>query len=176
VPPSCSTRPRGGGAGGGQAGARGPAGDGAGAAGVRQGALGAGGIRHRGLAGVAVDAHTADPHYSPPPEGGALAGHNSLLLLDFSARLAPAGIYGDLTRVYFLGESVPAEIQRIAGYVFQARDAAVQLLRQRAEFSKLPSGAEVDAAARNVIANAGYGERFLHRTGHSIDHHGHATA
>jgi len=126
-----------------------------------------------GWPGVAVDAHTADPHYSPPPEGGALAGHNSLLLLDFSARLAPAGIYGDLTRVYFLGESVPAEIQRIAGYVFQARDAAVQLLRQRAEFSKLPSGAEVDAAARNVIANAGYGERFLHRTGHSIDHHGH---
>src|SRR5438874_2155286 len=126
-----------------------------------------------GWPGVAVDAHTADPHYSPPPEGGALAGRNSLLLLDFSARLAPAGIYGDLTRVYFLGESVPAEIQRIAGYVFQARDAAVQLLRQRAEFGKLPSGAEVDASARNVIANAGYGERFLHRTGHSIDHQGH---
>ena len=126
-----------------------------------------------GWPGVAVDAHTADPHYSPPPEGGAVAGRNSLLLLDFSARLAPAGIYGDLTRVYFLGESVPAEIQRIAGYVFQARDAAVQLLRQRAGFGKLPSGAEVDASARNVIANAGYGERFLHRTGHSIDHHGH---
>jgi len=126
-----------------------------------------------GWPGVAVDAHTADPHYSPPPEGGALAGRNSLLLLDFSARLVPAGIYGDLTRVYFLGESVPAEIQRIAAYVFQARDAAVQLLRQRAGFGKLPSGAEVDAAARNVIANAGYGERFLHRTGHSIDHHGH---
>ena len=126
-----------------------------------------------GWPGVAVDAHTADPHYSPPPEGGAVAGRNSLLLLDFSARLSPAGIYGDLTRVYFLGESVPAEIQRIAGYVFQARDAAVQLLRQRAEFGKLPSGAEVDAAARNLIANAGYAERFLHRTGHSIDHHGH---
>jgi Xaa-Pro dipeptidase len=126
-----------------------------------------------GWPGVAVDAHTADPHHSPPPEGGAVAGRNSLLLLDFSARLAPAGIYGDLTRVYFLGESVPAEIQRIAGYVFQARDAAVQLLRQRADFGKLPTGAEVDAAARNVIANAGYGERFLHRTGHSIDHHGH---
>ena len=121
-----------------------------------------------GWPGVAVDAHTADPHYSPPPEGGALAGRNSLLLLDFSARLVPAGIYGDLTRVYFLGESVPAEIQRIAGYVFQARDAAVQLLRQRAEFGKLPSGAEVDAAARNLIANAGYADAFVHRTGHSI--------
>jgi len=123
--------------------------------------------------GVAVDAHTADPHYSPPPSGGAVAGRGSLLLLDFSARLSPDGIYGDLTRVYFLGESVPEEIQRIATYVFQARDAAVQLLRQRAEIGKLPTGAEVDTAARNVIAKAGYGERFLHRTGHSIDHQGH---
>jgi Xaa-Pro aminopeptidase len=123
--------------------------------------------------GVAVDAHTADPHYSPPESGGTVAGHNSLLLLDFSARLAPGGIYADLTRVYFLGESVPEEIQRIAALVFQARDAAVALLRQRAEFGHLPTGAEVDAAARDVIAKAGYGDRFLHRTGHSIDHHGH---
>ncbi|OLD09632.1 MAG: hypothetical protein AUI90_03650 [Deltaproteobacteria bacterium 13_1_40CM_3_69_14] len=131
------------------------------------------GFETEGWPGVAVDAHTADPHYSPLAEGGTVAGRNSLLLLDFSARLAPAGIYGDLTRVYFLGESVPEEIQRIAGHVFQARDAALQLLRQRAEFAKLPSGAEVDAAARNVIAKAGFGDRFLHRTGHSIDHHGH---
>jgi Xaa-Pro aminopeptidase len=123
--------------------------------------------------GVAADAHTADPHYSPTPGGGSVVGRNSLLLLDFSARLAPAGIYADLTRVYFLGESVPEEIQRIAAQVFQARDAAVRLLRQRAEIGKLPTGAEVDAAARDPIAKAGFGDRFLHRTGHSIDHHGH---
>jgi Xaa-Pro aminopeptidase len=122
---------------------------------------------------VAVDAHTADPHYSAPAQGGAVAGRGSLLLLDFAAKLAPDGIWADLTRVYFLGESVPEEIQRVAGYVFQARDAAVQLLRQRAEFGRLPTGAEVDAAARGVIEKAGYGLSFLHRTGHSIDHHGH---
>jgi Xaa-Pro aminopeptidase len=131
------------------------------------------GIDPQSWPGLAVDAHTADPHYSPPETGGAVASRGSLLLLDFSARLAPDGIYADLTRVYFLGESVPEEIQRIASYVFQARDAAVQLLRQRAEFRKLPTGAEVDAAARNLIAKAGYADRFLHRTGHSIDHHGH---
>jgi Xaa-Pro dipeptidase len=123
--------------------------------------------------GVAADAHTADPHYSPPPSGSSVVGRNSLLLLDFSARLAPAGIYADLTRVYFLGETIPEEIQRIAAQVFQARDAAVRLLRERAEIGKLPTGAEVDAAARDPIAKAGYGDRFLHRTGHSIDHHGH---
>ncbi len=131
------------------------------------------GFDPEGWPGVAVDAHTADPHYSPPREGGAVAGRGSLLLLDFAARLAPAGIWADLTRVYFLGETVPEEIQRIAGYVFQARDAALQLLRQRAEFGRLPTGAEVDTAARSVIEKAGYGEQFLHRTGHSIDHAGH---
>jgi len=126
-----------------------------------------------GWPGVAVDAHTADPHYAPPDTGGSVAAKGSLLLLDFAARLGPAGIYADLTRVYFLGEAVPEEIQRVAGYVFQARDAAVQLLRLRADLGKLPTGAEMDTAARNVIAKAGYGDRFLHRTGHSIDHHGH---
>ncbi len=131
------------------------------------------GFDPEGWPGVAADAHSADPHYSPPPEGGAVVGRGSLLLLDFSARLAPAGIYADLTRVYFLGENVPEEIQRMGHYVFEARDAAVQLLRQRADFGKLPTGAEVDAAARGVIAKAGFAERFLHRTGHSIDHHGH---
>jgi len=131
------------------------------------------GIEPQSWPGVAVDAHTADPHYSAPASGGAVAGRGSLLLLDFVSRLPPDGIYADLTRVYFLGESVPEEIQRIASYVFQARDAAVQFLRQRAEFRKLPTGAEMDAAARNVIAKAGYADRFLHRTGHSIDHHGH---
>jgi len=131
------------------------------------------GIDPESWPGVAVDAHTADPHYSAPASGGAVAGRGSLLLLDFVSRLPPDGIYADLTRVYFLGESVPEEIQRTASYVFQARDAAVQLLRQRAEFRKLPTGAEMDAAARNVIAKAGYADRFLHRTGHSIDHHGH---
>jgi Xaa-Pro aminopeptidase len=131
------------------------------------------GFDAEGWPGVAVDAHTADPHYSAPPSGGAVAGRGSLLLLDFSTHLAPDGIYADLTRVYFLGESVPEEIQRIAGYVFQARDASVQLLRQRADLGKLPTGAELDTAARNVIVKAGYGDRFLHRTGHSIDHHGH---
>ena len=131
------------------------------------------GFETGGWPGVAVDAHTADPHYSPPESGGAVARRGSLLLLDFAARLAPAGIYADLTRVYFLDDKVPEEIQRIASYVFQARDAAVLLLRQRAELGKLPTGAEMDAAARGVIAKAGFADRFLHRTGHSIDHHGH---
>jgi Xaa-Pro aminopeptidase len=47
------------------------------------------------------------------------------------------------------------------------------LVKQRAEGGKLPTGAEVDAAARAVIAKAGYGDQFLHRTGHNIGLQGH---
>jgi Xaa-Pro dipeptidase len=53
-----------------------------------------------GRPGVAVDAHSANPHYTPPETGSAVAGPNSFLLLDYAARLSPNGIYGDLTRVY----------------------------------------------------------------------------
>jgi Xaa-Pro aminopeptidase len=126
-----------------------------------------------GRPGVAVDAHSADPHYSAPETGSAVAGPGSFLLLDFSSRLGPRGAYGDLTRVYFLGDQVPSEIARVAAIVFAARDAALRLVQERAAAGKLPTGAEVDAAARSVIAKAGYADQFLHRTGHSIDRRGH---
>jgi len=117
---------------------------------------------------VAVDAHSADPH-SQAEDG--VAGRNSLVLLDFTGRAGsgPHAIQGDLTRVYFLGERVPDEIQRVATVVFQARDAALGLLRQRWTAGKPVTGADVDHAAREVIDRAGFGEQVLHRTGHSID-------
>jgi Xaa-Pro aminopeptidase len=116
---------------------------------------------------VAVDAHAADPH-STASDG--VAGRNSLLLLDFTGRIdsGPHAIQGDLTRVYFLGERTPDEIARIARVVFAARDAALDLLRQRLEARRPVTGAEVDDAARSVIARAGQAEAFVHRTGHSI--------
>jgi Xaa-Pro dipeptidase len=126
-----------------------------------------------GRPGVAVDAHSADPHYSAPASGSALAGKNSILLLDFAARLGPGAIYADLTRVYYLGESTPAEVQRIAAVVFQARDAALALIQKRYVQGAPITGAEVDDAARKVIAAAGFGERFIHRTGHNIGVRGH---
>ncbi len=139
---------------------------------ARQAAVG---LTSEGRAIVAVDAHSALPHYSPPETGSALAGKNSVLLIDAVAKLPndPRAIPADLTRVYFLGERVPDEVARVAAVVFKARDAAVELLRFRAEWSKPVTGAEVDHAARKVVTDAGQGERFLHRTGHSIGVHGH---
>ena len=122
--------------------------------------------------GVAVDAHSADPH-SRATDG--VAGQNSLLLLDFAARLGsgPHDIYADLTRVYFLGDRTPDEMARVAASVFQARDAAIAFLEQRVGVGKPPTGAEVDDVARAVIDKAGHGQHFMHRTGHSLGTRGH---
>jgi Xaa-Pro aminopeptidase len=116
---------------------------------------------------VAIDAHSADPH-SEALDGA--VGRNSLLLLDFTGRngSGPHAIQADLTRVYFLGERVPDEIQRVAGIVFAARDGALELLRQRWSAGRPVTGADVDQAARAIIDRQGFGEKFLHRTGHSI--------
>ncbi|HEU4722728.1 MAG TPA: M24 family metallopeptidase, partial [Gemmatimonadaceae bacterium] len=53
--------------------------------------------------------------------------------------------------------------------VRDARDAAILLVQRAAESGRSLRGAEVDDAAREVIVARGFGERFIHRTGHSID-------
>jgi Xaa-Pro dipeptidase len=53
--------------------------------------------------------------------------------------------------------------------VRDARDAAIALLRERIGARKPVRGGEVDDAARAVITTRGFGEFFIHRTGHSID-------
>jgi Xaa-Pro aminopeptidase len=59
-------------------------------------------------------------------------------------------------------------VRRVWTTVRDARDAAVTRLRER--WGKGPvTGAELDDATRGVIRAAGYGEQFVHRTGHSID-------
>jgi Xaa-Pro aminopeptidase len=53
--------------------------------------------------------------------------------------------------------------------VRDARDAALDLLRGRLAAGEPVTGAEADRAARGVIAAAGYADRIVSRTGHSID-------
>ena len=74
----------------------------------------------------------------------------------------PEGYFSDCTRTYSLGE--PADTDADAGYaVLQAaQDAAVGAVAPGI------TAEQVDAAARVPITSAGFGERFIHRTGHGI--------
>jgi len=117
---------------------------------------------------VGVDGHAADPHYEPTPETSATIREGQLLLIDLWAKeKAPESIYGDIT---WCGVCAPAPTDRqqeIWTIVRDARDAGIELVRTRWPGTPI-HGYEVDDAVREVIRKAGYGEAFIHRTGHSI--------
>jgi Xaa-Pro aminopeptidase len=63
---------------------------------------------------------------------------------------------------------IPAHQQEIFALVRQARDAGVDFIRQRLAAGATVQGSQADDAVRQVIARAGYGRFFVHRTGHNI--------
>lgn len=116
---------------------------------------------------VAAGAHSADPHYTPGPEGSATIRPGDFVLIDLWAK-EPRGVYADITWTGFMGAQVPERYRTIFEIVRHARDAAVAFVEDRVGRGRAFAGHEVDAAARAVITDAGYGDRFIHRTGHSI--------
>jgi Xaa-Pro aminopeptidase len=117
---------------------------------------------------VGVNAHSADPHYQPSAQGSAPIRRGDFLLIDLWAKeRAPRSVYADITWVASCGEAPTARQQEVFAAVARARDAAFELVASRYPRQEV-RGFEVDRAARDTIEAAGYGERFIHRTGHSI--------
>lgn len=118
---------------------------------------------------AAANRHSADPHYGPPPVGSAEIRQDDLILIDLWAKRATAGsVYADITWTAFVGRNVPARHRQIFELVRNGRDAALNFVRAQVASGHRPFGWEVDETCRRVIAAGGYGEQFLHRTGHSI--------
>jgi Xaa-Pro dipeptidase len=118
---------------------------------------------------VAVNAHSGDPHYEPVAGRDAPIAKGDFLLIDLWAKLdKPRAVYSDLTRVGYVGASVPTKYETIFAVVAQARDAAISCVRDAYAAGRALHGWEVDAAGRRVIDAAGYGAQFIHRIGHNI--------
>lgn len=118
---------------------------------------------------VGVNAHSADPHYQPGPDRSSPIRQGDFLLIDLWAKeKAPGSIFADITWCGVCAASPSDRQGQIFDIVARARDAAFELVRTHYP-QRTVHGFEVDDAARNVIREAGYGERFIHRTGHSID-------
>ena len=116
---------------------------------------------------VAIGPNAANPHYEPTAESSAAIKRGDILLIDLWAR-EKNGVFADQTWMGSLG--APSERDKTIWLaVRDARDAAISLLRERLGAHKPVLGGEVDDAARSVITNRGFGEYFVHRTGHSID-------
>ena len=90
-----------------------------------------------------------------------------MLLIDLWAT-EPGGVYADQTWMAFIGTPT-ARAQEVWTAVRDARDAAIRLVQSASANGRTLRGADVDDAAREVIVARGFGERFIHRTGHSID-------
>jgi Xaa-Pro aminopeptidase len=118
---------------------------------------------------VAANAHSGDPHFETSPENDVPIRQGDFVLIDLWGKLdQPRAVYSDLTRVGFVGREVPEKYEQIFQIVAAARDAAIALVEHRFAANQPLRGWEVDQAARDVIEKAGYGDCFIHRTGHSI--------
>ncbi|MDB4968681.1 MAG: peptidase [Myxococcales bacterium] len=119
---------------------------------------------------VAAGAHSADPRYVPTPERSERIAAGDVVLLTLAARARSAdAIYADQTWVGYVGDRVPDEAAHLFAIVRDVRQRVQALIVERAT-RKLPlRGFEIDDAARAVAVKAGFGDRYLMRTGHSLD-------
>jgi Xaa-Pro dipeptidase len=118
---------------------------------------------------VAVQPNNGNPHYEPKAGASRPIRAGDLLLLDIWAKMnRPGSVYYDITWVGYLGERVPDSYAKIFRIVKNARNAAIELVKNAVAKKKPVHGWEVDNATRAVIRKAGYGKYFVHRTGHSI--------
>ena len=122
---------------------------------------------HPPIAGFQGNA--ANPHYEPRSGSDRRLAAGDVLLLDLWAGVSEGSVFADQTWMGFAGPEPSKEVRGAWDVVRGARDAAVALLKDRWQKQQPVTGAAVDDAARAVIRNAGLGEYFVHRTGHSID-------
>lgn len=114
--------------------------------------------------------HSAMPHYAPTSEEFAPLVRGELLLLDIWCRQqSEQTIMADITQTAWLGEgTAPREMREVFDIVSRARDAGVEFAGRRLFQGHEVAGWEIDDVVRKVIVDAGYGEHFTHRTGHSL--------
>ena len=113
--------------------------------------------------------HPANPHFAPTSKGSRKIKPGDKLLIDLWAKLdKPGAIYYDITWSAFVGDDPPNEYVNAFHTVCDARRAGFEFLNKRLSAGQQVAGFEVDDVCRNVVRDAGYGEFFTHRTGHSI--------
>ena len=105
---------------------------------------------------VASGPNAASPHHQPDER---VITSGDALVLDIGGTMG--GYWSDTTRTAFVGDP-PPEFAEMYAVLREAQRAACGAVRPGV------ACAEVDAVARGIIEEAGYGERFVHRTGHGI--------
>jgi Xaa-Pro dipeptidase len=110
---------------------------------------------------VSSGPNSANPH-ATPSQRTLQAG--DFLVIDWGANYQ--GYFSDITRTFAIGK-IEQEFQQIYEIVQMANAAG------RAAAKPWINAQDIDRAARSVIEQAGYGEYFIHRTGHGLGMEGH---
>lgn len=122
----------------------------------------------------AVNSHSANPHYSPGQKDSTVIKRGDFILIDLWCKQnIPHAVYADITRVGVAAEKPTLYQQKIFSIVRAAQEAGTRLVRERFGQGVPVMGCEVDQCCRDVINAAGYGDYFIHRTGHSIGERDH---
>jgi len=118
---------------------------------------------------VAVNSNAGNPHYEPRADHPVPIHEGDFVLLDvWGKKDVPGAVYYDITWVGFVGQSPSQKQREVFEIVRDARDAGVKAVIDGIGAGRRLAGWEVDRATRNHIKQKGYGEYFIHRTGHSI--------
>ena len=133
------------------------------------------GYKVRGLVGepplIATGLSSADPTYRPSAQSARVIKAGDIIQFELAAHIPTDArpIVADVSWVAFAGTAVPAGMKKNFAVLAKARDAAINLIRKRMAQRQEVAGFEADRAARDTVAAAGLGDRFTHRTGHSLD-------
>jgi len=111
---------------------------------------------------VAAGENAASPHHEPTADR--VVAEHDIVLCDFGGTMH--GYCSDITRMFYAGEP-PADVRDTYAVLVEAQEAGVRAATVGT------ACAEVDAAARRVITEAGLGEFFVHRVGHGIGQEAH---
>ncbi|HUF23943.1 MAG TPA: M24 family metallopeptidase [Vicinamibacterales bacterium] len=118
---------------------------------------------------VSAQENAGDPHYQATAEKHREIGKDEILLIDLWGKVdTPGAVYADITWMAYTGAAVPEPYAKAFKAIVDGRDAAIALVEQAAREGRAARGFEVDRACREVIERAGYGDTFVHRTGHSL--------
>lgn len=123
-----------------------------------------------------VNGNASNPHYDPKPDSSQEIKKDDTVLLDLWAKFnRPDAIYYDVTWMAYCGDAPPSAFENVFAIVRGGRDKAIERVERGASNGEDLRGYQVDDAARSFIREAGYGDYFFHRTGHSIGTEVHGT-
>lgn len=118
----------------------------------------------------AVNEHSANPHYSPSSKEAASIQKGDFILIDlWCKKNQDEAVYADITRVGVADAQPTPKQQKIFDIVRAAQKGATDFIIERYNNEQAIKGWEVDRLCRQIIENEGYGQYFIHRTGHNID-------